>query len=389
MQVQVLLDVAAGGLPSAGPRRAGRAARAHRRSRRAPRTSARPNAPTGTSGRSATARHQVGEHRREHAVAEHGGDDDVEVGEQPGAPGDVGALDRPRARPAGGRAARRAAPASARCCALADHRRLEHARGPRTPGAPRRRSARRRARRAPAARVTSLSRLSWLSAWRTSVRETWKMSAIFCSASLVPGIRRRSTIAVTIESAILRVVSPAAGSARWRRARCAAGRAARARRRRADHLQCEERLGGIDAACVAPTKCIHFCAHRKRFAAAYGGGYGQADHARARHRQRLPGRRHDGPLSRLETARPTELQALTLNADGRADAPLLDGAAIGRGATGWCSRSPPTSPAAACTLPDPPFLDEVPLDFGIAAADEHYHVPLLVSPWSYSTYRGS
>ena len=40
-------------------------------------------------------------------------------------------------------------------------------------------------------------------------------------------------------------------------------------------------------------------------------------------------------------------------------------------------------------LADPPFLDEVPLDFGIADASAHYHVPLLVSPWSYSTYRGS
>ena len=40
-------------------------------------------------------------------------------------------------------------------------------------------------------------------------------------------------------------------------------------------------------------------------------------------------------------------------------------------------------------LPDPPFLDRVTLDFGIAHADQHYHVPLLVSPWSYSTYRGS
>ena len=40
-------------------------------------------------------------------------------------------------------------------------------------------------------------------------------------------------------------------------------------------------------------------------------------------------------------------------------------------------------------LAQPPFLESVPLDFGIAAADEHYHVPLLVSPWSYSTYRGS
>ena len=40
-------------------------------------------------------------------------------------------------------------------------------------------------------------------------------------------------------------------------------------------------------------------------------------------------------------------------------------------------------------LPDPPFLDIVLVDFGIADADGHYHVPLLVSPFSYSTYRGS
>ena len=40
-------------------------------------------------------------------------------------------------------------------------------------------------------------------------------------------------------------------------------------------------------------------------------------------------------------------------------------------------------------LPEPNFLDQVSLDFGVAHTDEHYHVPLLVSPWSYSTYRGS
>jgi 5-hydroxyisourate hydrolase len=40
-------------------------------------------------------------------------------------------------------------------------------------------------------------------------------------------------------------------------------------------------------------------------------------------------------------------------------------------------------------LPDPPFLDEVNIVFGIADARHDYHVPLLVSPWSYSTYRGS
>lgn len=41
------------------------------------------------------------------------------------------------------------------------------------------------------------------------------------------------------------------------------------------------------------------------------------------------------------------------------------------------------------SLPNPPFLAQVPIRFGIADATAHYHVPLLVSPWSYSTYRGS
>jgi len=44
---------------------------------------------------------------------------------------------------------------------------------------------------------------------------------------------------------------------------------------------------------------------------------------------------------------------------------------------------------AGVALPDPPFLDEVAVDFGIAANGGHYHVPLLVSPFAYSTYRGS
>ncbi|MES2020151.1 hydroxyisourate hydrolase [Pseudomonas sp. EL_65y_Pfl1_R83] len=45
--------------------------------------------------------------------------------------------------------------------------------------------------------------------------------------------------------------------------------------------------------------------------------------------------------------------------------------------------------ARGIALPDPPFLDVVTIDFGIAEADAHYHVPLLVSPFAYSTYRGS
>ena len=45
--------------------------------------------------------------------------------------------------------------------------------------------------------------------------------------------------------------------------------------------------------------------------------------------------------------------------------------------------------AQGLPVSDPPFIDQVPLAFGIADAQAHYHVPLLVSPWSYSTYRGS
>lgn len=45
--------------------------------------------------------------------------------------------------------------------------------------------------------------------------------------------------------------------------------------------------------------------------------------------------------------------------------------------------------ARGVALPDPPFLDVIAIDFGIAEADGHYHVPLLVSPYGYSTYRGS
>lgn len=45
--------------------------------------------------------------------------------------------------------------------------------------------------------------------------------------------------------------------------------------------------------------------------------------------------------------------------------------------------------ANGVALPEPPFLDQVTLEFGVADTRQHYHVPLLVSPWSYSTYRGS
>ena len=77
------------------------------------------------------------------------------------------------------------------------------------------------------------------------------------------------------------------------------------------------------------------------------------------------------------------------NADGRCDAPLLEGAALTRGRYRLVFAMGEYFAAQGVALPDPPFVDEVVLDFGVAEAAAHYHVPLLASPWSYSTYRGS
>lgn len=77
------------------------------------------------------------------------------------------------------------------------------------------------------------------------------------------------------------------------------------------------------------------------------------------------------------------------NADGRCDAPLLEGAAFTVGRYRLLFAMGEYFAAQGLDLPDPPFVDEIALDFGVADASLHYHVPLLVSPWSYSTYRGS
>jgi 5-hydroxyisourate hydrolase len=77
------------------------------------------------------------------------------------------------------------------------------------------------------------------------------------------------------------------------------------------------------------------------------------------------------------------------NADGRCPTPLLEGAAFRIGRYTLTFHVAAHFRALGHELPEPPFLDEVVIAFGIADADRDYHVPLLVSPWSYSTYRGS
>jgi 5-hydroxyisourate hydrolase len=83
------------------------------------------------------------------------------------------------------------------------------------------------------------------------------------------------------------------------------------------------------------------------------------------------------------------LRSVTTNADGRVDAPLLEGDAMSPGLYRLVFDAGAYFRRLGVALPDPPFIDQVVVDFGVADAAAHYHVPLLVSPWSYSTYRGS
>lgn len=86
---------------------------------------------------------------------------------------------------------------------------------------------------------------------------------------------------------------------------------------------------------------------------------------------------------------PRRLLELRSNLDGRCAAPLLSGDAFKVGRYQLVFHVGEYLAAQGLVLPDPPFLDQVPLSFGIADVQAHYHVPLLFSPWAYSTYRGS
>lgn len=85
----------------------------------------------------------------------------------------------------------------------------------------------------------------------------------------------------------------------------------------------------------------------------------------------------------------TLVKRVTTNADGRTNDPLLTGDAFQTGHYQLRFHIGAYFNAAGTKTASPPFLDVVPIEFTIAELDGHYHVPLLVSPWSYSTYRGS
>ena len=77
------------------------------------------------------------------------------------------------------------------------------------------------------------------------------------------------------------------------------------------------------------------------------------------------------------------------NSDGRVDSPLLEGKAFKPGTYELIFFAGDYLDAQSTALPDPKFLDQIPIRFGMAEEDGHYHVPLLLSPFGYSTYRGS
>lgn len=83
-----------------------------------------------------------------------------------------------------------------------------------------------------------------------------------------------------------------------------------------------------------------------------------------------------------------KLREVVTNADGRCDAPLLEGKEFQAGQYELVFFAGDYLKRGGGTLPDPLFLDQIPIRFGISATG-HYHVPLLLSPYGYSTYRGS
>jgi 5-hydroxyisourate hydrolase len=83
------------------------------------------------------------------------------------------------------------------------------------------------------------------------------------------------------------------------------------------------------------------------------------------------------------------LTSVVTNDDGRVDGPLLAGAELAAGRYQLVFHAGAYLRASGTDLPAVPFLDEIVIAFGIDRPDQHYHVPLLLSPYGYSTYRGS
>jgi 5-hydroxyisourate hydrolase len=102
-----------------------------------------------------------------------------------------------------------------------------------------------------------------------------------------------------------------------------------------------------------------------------------------------PAREMQMQLWSLSASQPRLLKTVHTNAEGRTDIPLLGADEMRPGQYELVFFVGDYFASEKSTVADPPFLDRVPVRFSIADASASYHVPLLCSPWSYSTYRGS
>jgi 5-hydroxyisourate hydrolase len=94
-------------------------------------------------------------------------------------------------------------------------------------------------------------------------------------------------------------------------------------------------------------------------------------------------------LHELQSSPPRALAMLRTNRDGRCAHALLEGSELRAGRYELTFHVADYFRSRGTELPEPPFMDDVVIRFGIAHPEQTYHVPLLVSPWGYSTYRGS
>jgi 5-hydroxyisourate hydrolase len=91
----------------------------------------------------------------------------------------------------------------------------------------------------------------------------------------------------------------------------------------------------------------------------------------------------------VEATQRTLVRSAVTNKDGRCDAPLLEGNEMQAGQYELMFGAGDYFAGQGLALPEPRFIDRVIVAFGIADPSQNFHVPLVVSPWAYSTYRGS
>ena len=103
----------------------------------------------------------------------------------------------------------------------------------------------------------------------------------------------------------------------------------------------------------------------------------------------LPAAGMEIELFRLATTGPVLLNSMVTNEDGRTDRPILPADDFETGQYELVFHAGAYLDATGTPAEDPRFLSTIPIWFGISDPDSHYHVPLLISPFGYSTYRGS